>query len=55
MTTQEFNKIAIDHIFENYNINKTAELGAYYGLSTKYIANKNKSLGDKRENDQRRN
>ena len=38
-----FNKIAIDHIFENYNIKKTVELGAYYGLSTKYIANKNKN------------
>ena len=38
-----FNKIAIDYVFENYNINNTAELGAYYGLSTKYIAKKNKN------------
>jgi hypothetical protein len=37
-----FNKLAIDHIFEYYNINTIGELGAYYGLSTKYIANKNK-------------
>ena len=38
-----FNKIAIDYVFENYNINNIAELGTYYGLSTKYIAEKNKS------------
>jgi hypothetical protein len=36
-----YNQLAIDYIFENYKINKTVELGAYYGLSTKYIINKN--------------
>ena len=39
----QFNKLAIDYVFENYKINKTAELGAYYGLSTKYIISKNKN------------
>ena len=38
-----FNKIAINYVFENYTIDNTAELGAYYGSSTKYIAEKNKS------------
>lgn len=38
-----FNRIALDYIFENYKINITAELGAYYGLSTHYIANKLKN------------
>lgn len=34
-----FNKIAIDYVFSNYDISSIAELGAYYGLSTKYMAN----------------
>lgn len=34
-----YNKIAIDYIHENYpNFRNVAELGAYFGLSTKYIA-----------------
>ena len=36
-----YNKIAIDWLFNNYKINTTAELGAYYGSSTIYIAKKN--------------
>jgi hypothetical protein len=40
-----FNKIAIDYVFENYKtFVNVAELGTYYGLSTKYIANKFNNL-----------
>lgn len=40
-----FNKIAIDYVFENYKtFENVAELGTYYGLSTKYIANKFNNL-----------
>jgi hypothetical protein len=38
-----YNKIAIDYIFDNYDIKNIAELGSYYGLSSKYIASKNTS------------
>ena len=38
-----YNKIAFEHIFENYNITSIAELGAYYGLSTKFMANLRKN------------
>ena len=38
-----FNQIALDYVFENYKIDTTAELGAYYGRSSKYIASKNKN------------
>jgi hypothetical protein len=38
-----YNKLAIDYVYEVFNIENTVELGSYYGLSTKYIANKNKN------------
>ena len=37
----KFNKIAIDYVFQNYNIKNVVELGSYYGLSTKYLSLKN--------------
>jgi hypothetical protein len=38
----DYNKLAIDYIYENYKIKNVAELGSYYGLSTKYLASKKK-------------
>jgi len=37
------NQLAIDYVFENYNIKNIAELGIYLGKSTRYISNKNKN------------
>lgn len=37
------NQLAIDYVFENYNIQNIAELGIYYGKSSQYISNKNKN------------
>jgi hypothetical protein len=37
------NQLAIDYVFENYNIKNVAELGIYFGKSTQYISNKNKN------------
>jgi hypothetical protein len=34
------NKYAIDYIFKNFDIKNVAELGCYYGLSSKYIVKK---------------
>jgi len=37
----DYNKLAINYIYQNYKIKNVAELGSYYGLSTKYLASKN--------------
>jgi len=37
------NQLAIDYVFENYDIENIAELGLYFGKSTQYISNKNKN------------
>lgn len=40
-----YNKIALDYVFENYkNFSTFVELGSYYGLSSKYIAKNSKKL-----------
>ncbi len=38
------NRLALDHVFDNYDINSVAELGVYMGKSSKYISNKNKNI-----------
>lgn len=40
----KYNKMAIDYVFDNYDIKNVAELGSYFGLSSHYIANKNTTL-----------